>query len=107
MSKKDSWAVVKAKIAAAYQCTSFTNASIIISDAELELESSISTIGQYLHSFPYGNRAVLGLCIEDGNEDRSSSFNLPSINVVCRVSPQMNFLSNVFCGCLYSLGIQI
>ena len=48
MSKCDSWAQVKAKIASAFQRLPFSSARIIISDAELEVGPCIPTLGHAL-----------------------------------------------------------
>ena len=64
-SKEDCWYVVKAKIASAYGITSsIQNASIVMSDVELDIASMFPTLGSYLsvHSSGIG-RAVFGLCL--------------------------------------------
>ena len=68
MAKSDTWAQVRAKIAGAFERLPYNSAQIIVSDAELQINSSIPTLGDYLEKFHSGGRTIMGLCIEDDDQ---------------------------------------
>ena len=74
LSKSDSWPEVKHKIASAFDRLPFESGSIIISDAELEIGSSIPTFGHYLNQFHGGGRTIIGLCIDDDYTDHEHMY---------------------------------
>ena len=73
LSKSNTWPQVKAKIAGAFDRLPFESGRIIISDAELEIGSSIPTFGHYLNQFHAGGRTIIGLCIDDDYNDHEES----------------------------------
>ena len=69
MAKNDTWNQVRAKSAGAFERLPYNNsAQIIVSGAELQISSSIPTLGDYLEKFYSGGRTIMGLCIEDDNQ---------------------------------------
>ena len=73
-SKHDDWNEVKRKIGASFDLNDIVPHSfIVVADAELEINSSIPTLGSYLALFPHGiGRTIFGLCVDDSSSSDSA-----------------------------------